>query len=442
MKIRLFLPLLASLLLPCSAVFAQDSLSAQIDKMAHEIESRMIEWRRDIHQNPELSNREFKTAGKVAAYLSGLGIEVKTGVAHTGVIGILRGMKDTPVVALRADMDALPVTELADVPFASKAKGVYNGQEVGVMHACGHDNHVAVLMAVAEILSKVKDQLPGTVKFIFQPAEEGVPEGEEGGADLMMKEGALENPKPDAIFALHVGNLTHDKLIYRSGPMMASADEFRLKITGRQSHGASPWEGIDPIVLASQIVLAYQTIVSRQIDITEFPAIVTVGSIHGGVRFNIVPESVELVGTIRTFDEDVKKMIHERMDSIASSIASSVGATAELKIKGFTPVTVNDKELTEWSIETLEEIMGKDYLEETPLITGAEDFAFFANEIPGFYFFLGVTEEGKDPKKIPGNHSPLFYVDESTLKTGLRAMTHLATQFLVEGGVKEMGRNE
>jgi len=322
-----------------SDLFSQEPkinpLWAKIDQLSSEVESKCITWRRDIHQNPELGNREFRTSKLVAEHLQSLGIEVKTGIAHTGVVGILRGKKDAPVVALRADMDALPVTEAVDIPFASKVKAQYEGREVGVMHACGHDAHTAMLMAVAEVLSKIRDQLPGTVKFIFQPAEEGAPRGEEGGARLMVKEGVLESPKPDAIFGLHVGPFPVGGLgaiWYRPGGYMASSDSLEIVIKGRQTHGAYPWLGIDPIVAASQVVLGLQTIVSRQTDLTATPAIVTIGSIQGGIRSNIIPEKVEMKGTVRAFDSKIQKEIHERIQKTVKMIAESAGAGAEVAI--------------------------------------------------------------------------------------------------------------
>ena len=313
-------------------------------------------WRRDIHEHPELGNREFRTAALVAEHLRALGMEVRTEVGHTGVVATLRGGRPGPVVALRADMDALPVTELVDLPFASKVRTTYNGQEVGVMHACGHDNHVAILMGVADVLASVKDDLPGSVKFIFQPAEEGAPSGERGGAELMLEEGAFENPTPEAVFGLHVapGPLGH--LSYRSGSAMASSDGLRIVVRGRQTHGAIPWGGIDPIVVSSQIVLGLQTIASRQLPVTLTPSIITIGSIHGGVRGNIIPDEVEMVGTIRTFDEEVREDIHRRIRQTAELIAASAGATAEVFISEGYPVTENDPALTERMVPTLQRV--------------------------------------------------------------------------------------
>lgn len=394
-------------------------LSPEIERLAKEVESRMIEWRRDFHQNPELSNREFRTSKIVAEHLQKLGLEVKTNVAHTGVVGILRGQKDSPVVALRADMDALPVTELADVPFASKNKGV--------MHACGHDTHTAMLMAVAEVLSKVRDRLPGTVKFIFQPAEEGAPSGEEGGAYLMIKEGVLESPKPEAIFGLHVGINQPGALAFRSGGAMASSDRFKIVVKGKGTHGGMPWLGVDPIVVSSQIVLGLQTIVSRQTDLTATPAVVSVGMIKGGTRNNIIPPEVEMEGTIRAFDPKIRKDIHERIKKTATMISESAGAAAEVNVQLGVPVTFNDPRLTTQMTPTLERVVGQGKIMTANQVTGAEDFAFYQEKIPGFFFFLGITPPGTKP--IP-NHSPYFLVDEGALIVGVRAMANLAVDFL------------
>ena len=371
---------------------------AKIDQLSSEVESKCITWRRDFHQNPELGNREFRTSKLVAEHLLSLGLEVKTGIAHTGVVGILRGKKDTPVVALRADMDALPVTEAVDVPFASKVKTQYEGREVGVMHACGHDAHTAILMAVAEVLSKIKDEIPGTVKFIFQPAEEGPPKGEEGGALLMVKEGVLEGPKVDAIFGLHVASQPAPlgMIFYRSGGLMASADKLGIVIKGTQTHGANPWRGVDPIVVASQVVMGLQTIVSRQTDLTATPAVVTIASIHGGNRWNIIPDKVEMEGTIRVFDSKIQKDIHDRVRKTARNIAESSGAKAEVTIEKYCPVTFNDPNLTQKMAPTLERAAGNGKALIRNQATGAEDFAFYQEKVPGLFFFLNAKpEEGK-----------------------------------------------
>jgi amidohydrolase len=416
-----------------SHVGAQSPVAAEIDRRAQQVASRVVGWRRDIHAHPELGNRETRTAKIVADHLRSLGIEVRTGVAHTGVVGVLRGGKPGKVVALRADMDGLPVTEQVNLPFASKVKATYNGQEVGVMHACGHDNHVAILMGVAEIFAGMKDQLPGTVTFIFQPAEEGAPAGEEGGAALMIKEGAFDNPKPDAVFGLHVwGAGTVGHIGYRSGGTMASSDVLRIVVRGKQTHGAVPWGGVDPIVVASQIVLGLQTIASRQLDVTKTPSIITVGSIRGGVRYNIIPDEVQLDGTIRTFQPDVQQDMHRRIRQTAESIAASAGATANVAITPQYPVTINDPKLTEAMLPTLRRVAGAEMVSEQPLITAAEDFSFFGQRAPGMFIFLGATRKGVNPATAPANHSPLFEVDEGVLPLGVRTLANLAADFLTQ----------
>src|SRR2546425_823228 len=405
----------------------------EVDSRVEQVMPRVIAWRRDIHQHPELSNREVRTGKLVADELTRLGLEVRTGVAHTGVVGVLRGGKPGPVVALRADMDALPVTEEVDVPFASKVRTTYNRQEVGVMHACGHDTHVAMLMGVAEVLAGMRNDLPGTVKFIFQPAEEGAPAGERGGAALMIEEGALDDPKPSAIFGLHVFPYPAGEIRYRPGGTMASADAFRIVVHGRQTHGALPWAGIDPIVIASQIVLGLQTITSRQIDLTAAPAIVTVGAINGGMRYNIIPDSVVMIGTIRTFDTAVRNDIHQRVRRTAESIAQSAGASAVVVIDTTTAVTYNDPALTESILPTLRAVAGASHVALGPPITAAEDFSRYQQRIPGVFFFLGITPPGTDPAKAAPNHSPRFYVDEAAFPVGVRAMAHLAVDYLSRG---------
>ncbi len=414
---------------------AADELHRKIDRMAAEVEDKVIEWRRDIHQNPELSNREFRTSKLVADHLKRLGMEVKTGVAHTGVVALLRGGRPGPVVALRADMDALPVTEATGLPFASKVRAEYNGQEVGVMHACGHDAHVAILMGAAEVLSGLREELPGTVKFLFQPAEEGAPEGEEGGAELMLKEGAFDEPRPDAVFGLHItSNAPVSTINYRPGGALASSDVLRILVRGRQTHGASPWQGIDPVVTAAQIILGLQTIASRQVDTTKAPAVVTIGSIHGGVRSNIIPSQVEMVGTIRALDPEMQKDVHERIRRTAVKIAESAGAEAEVEIYLGYPVTYNDPELTEKVLPTLRRVAGNDRVRLGRAVTGAEDFSFFAREAPGFFFFLGATPADVPPHKAPAHHTPTFFIDESSFLLGVRSMVHLAFDYLGEIG--------
>jgi amidohydrolase len=396
---------------------------------------KVIEWRRDIHQNPELGNRETRTAKLVADHLKSLGMDVRTGVAHTGVVGVLRGSRPGPVVALRADMDALPVTERADVPFKSLAKAEYRGQQVGVMHACGHDAHTAILLGVADVLAKSRKEWPGTVVFLFQPAEEGPPEGEEGGAALMIKEGVLDDTQPEAIFGLHVwSTLNAGQIGYRAGPLMAAADTFRIVVNGRQTHGSRPWSGVDPIVAAAQIVSNMQTIVSRHTDVTSTPVVVSVGAIDGGIRSNIIPDSVEMLGTIRTFEKPVRERTIERLRSTAEHVAAANGATATLEIlPGNAEVLVNDPDLTRRMLPVLERAAGAGKVREIPYVTAAEDYSEFARRIPSVFFFVGSTPPGQDPALAPSNHSPLFYVDESSLEVGVRALLGLALEYLEKG---------
>ena len=404
---------------------------AYVDKMADQLEPKTIEWRRHLHQNPELSNREFKTSEYVAEKLKALGIEVKTGIAKTGVVGILKGGKPGPCVALRADMDALPVVERVPVAFASTAKSVYNGQEVGVMHACGHDTHVAMMLAAAEILSGMKKDIRGTVKFIFQPAEEGAPRGEEGGAKLMIKEGVLENPKVDAIFGIHINAQTEvGRIKYRPEGIMASVDILRIKVKGRQSHGAYPWLGVDPIVVSSQIILGLQTIVSRQLELTNNAAVITIGSLHGGVRNNIIPEEVNMEGTIRSLDAVMQRIIHERIKRTAEKIAESAGATAEVEISKEYPVTFNHQQLMEKMVPTLQKINGRENATLTKAVTGAEDFSFFQEKVPGVFVFVGGMPKGKDVTETAAHHTPDFFIDESGMKTGVKTYCMLALDYL------------
>lgn len=414
-----------------SPICAQTHLKEKMDEKAHEIESKVIEWRRDFHEHPELGNEEVRTAGIVAAHLKALGMEVEEEVAITGVIGYLKGGKPGATVALRADMDALPVTERVDVPFKSQVRTVYNGQETGVMHACGHDSHVAILMGLAEVLASMKEDLSGTVKFIFQPAEEGLEDtqAETWGAKQMVEEGVMKDV--DAIFGLHINSQTPVGTIkYRSGPAMAAVDNLRIMVKGQQAHGAYPWSSVDPVVTASQIVMGLQTIVSRNVNITEIPAIVTVGSIHGGVRHNIIPEEVEMVGTIRTYSESQQELIHKRITEVATKIAESAGAKAEVGIKKMYPVTYNDPGLTEKMIATLEKVAGQENLVQHDLATGAEDFSFFQKEKPGLFIFLGGMPKDGDPKKAPSHHTPDFYLDESGFILGVRALGHLTLDYL------------
>jgi amidohydrolase len=407
------------------------ALKNRIAQKAETLESKVVAWRRDFHLNPELGNREFKTAEKVANHLKSLGFEVQTGVGKTGVVGILKGGKPGPVIALRADMDGLPVKERVDIPFASKAVGEYNGQPVSIMHACGHDTHVAILMGTAEILASMKNDLKGTVKFIFQPAEEGAPEGEEGGAALMVKEGVLENPKVDVIFGLHINAQTEvGKIRYRPGGTMASSDWFKIKIKGKQTHGASPWQGIDPIVTASQVIMGLQTIVSRNAPLNESAAVLTVGQINGGVRSNIIPEEVNMNGTIRTLDPAVQDMIHARIAQVATNIAQSAGATAEVKITKMCPITFNDVALTDKMVPTLESVAGKDNVSITAAATGAEDFAFYQQKVPGLFFFLGGAPKGKPEGQTAPHHTPDFYIDEGGFVLGMKSMASLVVDYM------------
>jgi len=403
-----------------------------VEDAARAVDARVVEWRRDLHQNPELGNREFRTSQKVAEHLKSLGLEVKTGIAHTGVVGILRGGKPGPTIALRADMDALPVTEQVDVPFKSTVTTEYRGEKVGVMHACGHDAHTAILMGAAQVLASLRKDLPGTILFVFQPAEEGAPEGERGGAPLMLEEGAFDIVKPEAAFGLHVwSTLNSGQIGYRSGPFMAASDRFRIVVQGRQTHGARPWGGVDPIVVASQIVLGLQTIVGRQIDISQYPAVVSVGAIKGGIRNNIIPDEVEMIGTFRTFDPEVRRQIIERMTRTAQDIAHSAGATATVEIADDNnPVTVNDPKLTSRMLPSLARVGRGGQVKEMPYVTGAEDFAYFGQKVPALFFFVGSTPDGVDAAQAPSNHSPQFYLDEGSLPVGLRAMMGVAVDYL------------
>jgi amidohydrolase len=425
---RLFI---VSLLFSLSASAQTDY--ARVSQLADKIEPKLIAWRRDIHEHPELGNRETRTADLVAKHLQSLGIEVKTGVAKTGVVGILKGGKPGPVVALRADMDGLPVTERNSLPFASKVKSTYNGQEVGVMHACGHDTHVSILMAVAEVLAGMKKDLKGTVKFIFQPAEEGAPVGEEGGAELMVKEGVLENPKVDVAFGLHIDSQTEvGKITYRPGGTMASINDMRIVVKGRQAHGAAPWSSVDPIVTAAQIINNLQTIVSRNLNITENAGIVTIGSIKGGVRSNIIPEEVEMLGTLRALSKEDEAMIIDRVKTIVTKTAEANGATVDIKIPWSSkyPITYNDPALTAKMLPTLQKTAGDANVVLVPAETGAEDFSFFAEKVPGLFIFLGGSPKGVDAKKQPSHHTPDFMIDESGLTLGVKAMVNLTLDYL------------
>jgi amidohydrolase len=411
---------------------APGELADLIDAAAQAVEAHVVAWRRDFHQNPELGNRETRTAAIVADHLRGLGFDVvRTGVAHTGVVGLLKGRHPGKVVALRADMDALPVTEEVDVPFASKVRTTWNGESVGVMHACGHDCHTAILMGVASVLAGLRDQLRGSVKFIFQPAEEMPPKGEDGGAKMMIQEGALQDPVPQAIFGLHVTSRQNvGWLGYRPGSTMASSDRFSIIVHGRQTHGAAPWLGVDPIVTSAQVVLGLQTVVSRGIDIAREPAVVTVGMIKGGVRENIIPDSVEMRGTIRTFDEGMRDDVHERVTTLAEAVSRGSRAGCTVCIEKNYPVTVNDPALTAAMLPTLERVAGADKVQFVPKVTGSEDFSYFQQLIPGLFFFVGATRPDLDPSKAPANHSPRFHVDERALLLGVRSLAHLTCDYL------------
>lgn len=410
------------------------SLNAQnntVDQLIIDVEPKVIEWRRHFHENPELSNREFRTAEKIAEYLKSLGLEVKTGIAHTGVVGILNGNQPGPVVALRADIDALPVTERTPVPFASKVIDTYNGAETGVMHACGHDAHIAMLMGVAEVLSKIKNELKGTVLFIFQPAEEGAPIGEEGGAELMIKEGVLKNPNVDVIFGLHISSKTTvGQIEYKPGGIMASAQTFTIKVKGKQAHGSTPWLGTDPIVVAAQIINGLQTIVSRDTELTKEAAVISVGMIKGGVRSNIIPEEVDMIGTIRTLDYEMQKKIHIEMKHRVPAIAEAFGATATIEIDKGYPITYNNVNLTAEMVPSLEKAVGKENVKLISAITGAEDFSFFQNEIPGLYFFVGGKPVNVEKKDATGHHTPDFYIDESGFIYGVKSFVELTIDYI------------
>jgi amidohydrolase len=426
------------LLLVTITITIQLSAQNEIDKLkekasvaADKIESKCIAWRRDFHQNPELGNRETRTAKIIADHLRKLGIETKEGVGKTGVVGILRGAKPGPCIALRADIDALPVVERVNIPFASKQKTIYSGQEVGVMHACGHDSHTAMLMSVAEILSGIKSEIKGAIKFIFQPAEEGPPENEEGGAPLMIKEGVMDNPKVDVIFGLHIeSNIEVGKIQYKPGAFMASSDWFHIVVKGKGSHGSQPWKGIDPIQISAQIIEGLQNIVSRQMELTKAPVVITVGKITGGVRSNIIPEECVMDGTIRTLDNDMQKEVHERIKTTATKIAEASGATATVSIDTKTLVTYNTPELVKKMIPSLQSAAGTDKVSEIEWQTGAEDFSYYGTKAPAFFFYLGGMPKGKDPKKAPPHHTADFFIDESGMKTGVKAFCDLVIDYM------------
>ena len=410
--------------------FATD-MSRDIDAAAQKVLPQVIEWRRFIHQNPELSNREFKTAKFVEEKLRSFGnIEVRTGIAKTGVVGILKGGQPGPTIGLRADMDALPVTERTNVPFKSTVKAEYNGQTVGVMHACGHDSHVAMLLGTAEILSGMRDKIKGTVVFIFQPAEEGAPEGEEGGASLMVKEGVMDNPKIDAVFGIHINAQTEiGKIVYKTGGFMAAADFFSIKVKGKGTHGSQPWRGIDPIAVATQIYTGLQMIVARESELTKAPVVITIGKINGGVRENIIPEELTMGGTIRTLDSAMQLDVHQKIKRTVEKIAESMGATAEVNIETKTLVTYNTPDLVKKMLPSLQKAIGAENVNETEWTTGAEDFSYYGTKAPAFFFFVGGMPKGKDPATTAAHHTPDFYIDDSRLDVGIKAFCNIVFDY-------------
>jgi len=412
---------------------AQAAARPEVDAAASAVQAQVVAWRRDFHQHPELSNRELRTAKAVADALRRMGLTPRTGIAHHGVVAIIQGGRPGPKLALRADMDALPVTERVDVPFASKVTTTFNGQTTGVMHACGHDAHTAILLGIAQSLVKMRKDLPGQVMLVFQPSEEGAPVGEAGGASLMLKEGLFKDFKPDAIFGLHVfSTVPVGQVAVRSGPEMAASDRFNITVKGRQTHGSRPWGGVDPIVAASEIVASAQSIVSRRTDIAKLPAVVTFGAIHGGIRYNIIPDEVKLIGTIRTFDEGIRQKVFADLKNVATHVAAAHGATVEANVPDTegNPVTYNDPALTARMLPSLKAVVGDANVIEPPLQMGAEDFSYYAKEVPGLFFFVGATSEGIDPATAPGNHSPEFKLDEKALDVGLRTMLQATLDFL------------
>lgn len=431
-------PLLAALLLamPAAGLHAQDSAVAQrpeVAAAAQKLQQPVIEWRRDFHAHPELSNREERTSAKVAEHLRALGLQPRTGIAHHGVVAIIKGGKPGPKLALRADMDALPVTEQTGLPFASKVTATFSGQQTGVMHACGHDAHTSILLGVADALVAMQKDLPGEVMLVFQPSEEGAPGQEQGGASLMLEEGLFKDFKPDAMFGLHVfSTVQAGQIAVRGGPLMAASDRFNIKLSGRQTHGSAPWNGIDPIVASADLISTAQTIVSRRTNIAKLPAVVTFGAIHGGIRYNIIPDSVEMVGTIRSFDEGMRKDIFADLKNVAGHVAAAHGATVEANVpdREGNPVTVNDPALTARMLPSLQAVVGAGNVYEPPLQMGAEDYAYYAKEVPSMFFFVGATSKGIDPAIAPSNHSPKFLLDESSLDIGLRAMLQVTLDYL------------
>jgi amidohydrolase len=423
------LPALCLLLLPV-LLPAQFHFTTQVADLAKVAENDVIKWRRHLHQNPELSNREYKTAAYVADYLKTLGLEVHTGIAHTGVVGVLRSGKKGPTVGLRADMDALPVVERVDLPFASKVTDVYQGQQVGVMHACGHDTHVAMLMGAAKVLSQMKDQLKGDVVFVFQPAEEGAPPGENGGAKMMVEEGMLEKFGINVMFGLHINSATEvGNIRYKPGGTMAAADRFLITVNGKQTHGSTPWTGVDPVIVAAQIVQGLQFIVSRQTELTREAAVISVGRISGGVRNNIIPEKVEIEGTIRTLDTDMQDKIHDNIRRTATNIAESMGATADVQLFKHVPVTFNDPRLTEKMLPIMRATAGKENIILSRAVTGAEDFSYYAQKIPGLFLFVGGMTPGQDEKTAAPHHTPDFKIDESGMLLGVKLYANMAIDY-------------
>ncbi|MEJ7737760.1 MAG: amidohydrolase [Chitinophagaceae bacterium] len=415
-----------------SSTVAQSSKNQEaINEAAKKIETKSIAWRRDFHQHPELGNREIRTAKIIADHLRSLGLDVREGVAKTGVVAILKTNSPGPCIGLRADIDGLPVIERTNLPFASKSKTTYNGVEVGVMHACGHDTHTAILMSVAEILAGMKSKLKGTIKFVFQPAEEGPPEGEEGGAPLMVKEGVMDNPKVDVMFGLHIeSNIEVDNIQYKPGAFMAASDWFTIKVKGKSSHGSQPWLGVDPIVAAADIIQGIQAIVSRQSALTKAPVVITVGKIHAGVRSNIIPEEAILEGTIRTLDSNMQKEVHQRLRTVVINTAEATGAVAELTIDTKTLVTYNDPRLVKKMLPSLQFAAGKNKVNEMEWTTGAEDFSFYGLKAPSFFFYLGGMPKGMDPSNAFPHHTPDFYVDESGMQLGIKAFCKLVLDFM------------
>ncbi|QNH11130.1 M20 family metallopeptidase [Xanthomonas sp. SI] len=429
--------LLSALLLAVPALAcAQSAERPEVAAAAAKLQAKVVEWRRDFHQHPELSNREERTSAKVAERLRALGLKPQTGIAHHGVVAIIKGALPGPKIALRADMDALPVTEQTGLAFASKATGEYRGETVGVMHACGHDAHTSILLGVAEALVAMRAQLPGEVMLVFQPSEEGAPGNEEGGASLMLKEGLFRDFKPDAMFGLHVfSSVQAGKIAVRGGPLMAASDRFSIKVIGRQTHGSAPWNGIDPIVASADLIGAAQTVVSRRANISRQPAVLSFGAIKGGIRYNIIPDDVEMVGTIRTFDEGMRQQIFADLKTVAEHTAAAHGARAEAHVpdQDGNPATVNDPALTAKMLPSLQAVVGADNVYEPPLQMGAEDFSFYAQQVPSMFFFVGATGPGIDPATAPSNHSPQFLLDESALDVGLRALLQVSLDYL---GVK------